>query len=284
MCGQIFPISRISFSQIKRHDPSVYSIDLVVSMPWTFSHPAVVFPIKQAKYFRWLSLPALILGSLSPDLFYSLTWYRAASVAHEYLGWFYTGLPLCILVYWLTQKMAPALNRMSPLAVHTMNKLTIRHTLIIFISLYIGALTHIVWDGFTHESGAFVREISFLQIKLFAMSDSQEIAFYKLLQHLGSAGGFAYLCYKYFQFHRFQPIEIKNKNNKKLKRLIILGGLAFVSTLPFAYWLTPKINGFNFNRFVYLELTLTVPVFLLIVLTFGWRLYVKDKPLMVNSD
>lgn len=253
-------------------------------MPWTFSHPAVVFPIKQAKYFRWLSLPALILGSLSPDLFYSLTWYKAASMAHDSIGWFYAGLPLCLLVYWLTQKMAPVLNRMSPFTIHTMNKLTIRQTLVVFISLYIGALTHIMWDSFTHESGAFVREISFLQMKLFAMSDSQEIAFYKLLQHLSSAGGLAYLCYQYFQFHRMQPNEIKSENKKKLKRLIVIGGLAFVSTLPFAYWLTPKVNGFNFNRFVYLELTLTVPVFLLIVLLFAYRLNTLYKQNRVAND
>lgn len=253
-------------------------------MPWTFSHPAVVFPIKQAKYFRWLSLPALILGSLSPDLFYSLTWYHAASVAHDSIGWFYTGLPLCILVYWLTQKMAPALNRISPFIIHTINAPSVRQGLIVVISLYIGALTHIVWDSFTHESGAFVREISFLQMKLFAMSDSQEIAFYKLLQHIGSAGGLAYLCYQYFQFHRMQPHEIKIENNKKLKRLIVLGGLACISTLPLAYWLTPKANGFNFNRFVYLELTLTVPVFLIIVLIFAFRLNVRYQQNRVDSD
>lgn len=253
-----------------------YLIDPVVSMPWTFSHPAAVLPIKQVKYLRWLSLPALILGSLSPDLFYSLMWYHTASVAHEYIGWFYTGLPLCILVYWLIQKMAPALNRVSPFTIYPMNTLSVRQIWVIFISLYIGALTHIVWDGFTHETGAFVREISLLQMKLYSISDSQEIFFYKILQHIGSLGGLAYLCYQYFQFHQLQPCEIKSENNKKLIRLVVIGVLASVLTLPLAYGLTPEENSFNFNRFIYLELTLTVPVFLLIVLIFGWWLYAKQ--------
>ncbi|MGJ7384461.1 DUF4184 family protein, partial [Morganella morganii] len=28
-------------------------------MPWTFAHPAIVFPLKQSRYGRWLNLPAL---------------------------------------------------------------------------------------------------------------------------------------------------------------------------------------------------------------------------------
>ncbi|XKD94380.1 DUF4184 family protein [Morganella morganii] len=37
-------------------------------MPWTFSHPAVVFPLKQSCFGLWLNLPALITGSVSSDL------------------------------------------------------------------------------------------------------------------------------------------------------------------------------------------------------------------------
>ncbi|MER3003064.1 DUF4184 family protein [Morganella morganii] len=29
-------------------------------MPWTFAHPAIVFPLKKSRYGRWLNLPALI--------------------------------------------------------------------------------------------------------------------------------------------------------------------------------------------------------------------------------
>lgn len=73
-------------------------------MPWTFSHPAVVFPIKQSRFGHFLSLPALILGSLSPDLFYSMMWYSAATTAHDLIGWLYTGLPLCLLITIFVQK------------------------------------------------------------------------------------------------------------------------------------------------------------------------------------
>ncbi len=67
-------------------------------MPWTFAHPVIVFPLKQSRYGRWLNLPALITGSVSPDLLYSSGMYRAADEAHHFTSWFYTGLPVCLAV------------------------------------------------------------------------------------------------------------------------------------------------------------------------------------------
>ncbi|WP_340619085.1 DUF4184 family protein, partial [Xenorhabdus entomophaga] len=68
-------------------------------MPWTFSHPAVVFPLKSLPRGRLLNLPALITGSLSPDLFYSVGLYDVATTAHHLPGWFYTAFPLCLLIF-----------------------------------------------------------------------------------------------------------------------------------------------------------------------------------------
>ncbi len=54
-------------------------------MPWTFSHPAAVFPLKNFPGGRLLNLPALITGSLSPDFFYSVGLYDIATTAHDYM-------------------------------------------------------------------------------------------------------------------------------------------------------------------------------------------------------
>lgn len=59
-------------------------------MPWTFSHPAVVFPLKQSRIGKYLNLPALVVGSTSPDLLYSFGLYQSATTAHNLVGWFYT--------------------------------------------------------------------------------------------------------------------------------------------------------------------------------------------------
>ncbi|WP_163591107.1 DUF4184 family protein, partial [Klebsiella variicola] len=83
---------------------------------------------------------------------------------------------------------------------------------------------HIVWDSFTHETGTAVRIFSILQTQLLqGMTDSQELAIYKLLQHLGSVLGLIYLCWKYVQYQREQESDIQLKNRLKLFRLIGIG-------------------------------------------------------------
>lgn len=238
-------------------------------MPWTFSHPAIVFPLKHSRWGRFLNLPALILGSLSPDLLYSFGLYRFASTAHHVVGWFYTAFPLCIFIYVMVYLLIEPLKQIIPFPMQKNKLWNRRYFFILILSLFLGAMTHIIWDSFTHESGAVVRNFSLLQFNFIHMSDKQEIAIYKLLQHMGSLLGLIYLCFKYYQYHKTQPNFIQTENVVKLKNLsyitVISGGLA----LPVAYYLTPRVTSFHFNRFVYLELTLTVPFFFGLVVIFA---------------
>lgn len=134
-------------------------------MPWTFSHPAVVFPIKQSRIGKFLNLPALIIGSISPDLFYSVGLYNISTTAHHFTGWLYTAFPLCIVIFILLSMLSSSLNKALPIPIKAYNQWSLRGYIIIGISLFIGAATHIIWDGFTHETGSFVRNIVFLQYK-----------------------------------------------------------------------------------------------------------------------
>ncbi|QLR03262.1 DUF4184 family protein [Providencia rettgeri] len=229
-------------------------------MPWTFSHPAVVFPIKHSFLGKWLSLPAMILGSLSPDLLYSFGLYRLASEAHHIVGWLSIGLPLCFIIYVIILKLASPLSTVIPFVIKKTQAWSILSICILAISFFIGALTHIVWDSFTHDTGTMVRSWSFLQFNL-SMTDKQEIAIYKVLQHSGSLLGLLYLSYQYWRYYRKQTKVQQNIDNQKLKKIIGIGTASLLFALPIAYYLTPKLPNFHFNRFVYLELTMTVPFF-----------------------
>ncbi|WP_272677155.1 DUF4184 family protein [Providencia huaxiensis] len=249
-------------------------------MPWTFSHPAVVFPIKQSRFGRFLSLPALILGSLSPDLFYSMMWYSAATMAHDLIGWLYTGLPLCLLITIFVQKSAFFLHYAVPFPLKSRSVSSLRQFCIVVLSFYIGAASHIIWDAFTHQSGAFVRHAEFLQLVVFNMTDSQEIAIYKLLQHLGSLLGALYLLIKYKQFYRRQSAVQQQQYAKKLMVLLKIVIISACVSLPFAYNLAMKGDALSFNRFVYLELTLLVPVFFTASILFALIKYQRQRKAM----
>ncbi|HEQ1857029.1 TPA: DUF4184 family protein [Providencia alcalifaciens] len=253
-------------------------------MPWTFSHPAVVFPIKHSFLGKWLSLPAMILGSLSPDLLYSFGLYQLASEAHHVVGWLSIGLPLCFIIYAIILKLAAPLSTVIPFVIKksprwSIRDIGIRNIAILAISFFIGALTHIVWDSFTHDTGTMVRSWSFLQFNL-SMTDKQEIAIYKILQHSGSLLGLLYLSYQYWRYYRKQTQIQQHIDKQKLKKIMGIGAISALFALPIAYYLTPKLPNFHFNRFVYLELTMTVPFFFGGLVIYGvWAYFYQRRQL-----
>ena len=66
-------------------------------MPWTFAHPAAVVPLR--RYCPGLlSFPALVIGSLTPDLGYHLRMMRLAHYAHTAEGSLVVCLPAGLLL------------------------------------------------------------------------------------------------------------------------------------------------------------------------------------------
>lgn len=229
-------------------------------MPWTFSHPAVVFPLKHSRFGRGLNLPALVTGSLSPDLLYSFGLYRAAGDAHHFGGWFYTGLPFCLLLILIFHYLSEPLKKILPVPVTDPLTRSWRDNAVVLISLFIGAATHIIWDAFTHETGTVVRAVSLLQASVLqGMTDGQEIAVYKVLQHLGSLLGAGYLCLVYIRYQRRLDAAQQQENRRKFIRLAGLAVFSALCALPVTLWLAHRTNGFHVNRFVFYELSLTVP-------------------------
>ncbi|MEQ4777041.1 hypothetical protein ABN078_02240 [Providencia huaxiensis] len=109
------------------------------------------------------------------------------------------------------------------------------------------------------------------------MTDSQEIAIYKLLQHLGSLLGALYLLIKYRQYYRRQSKAQQQQYAKKLMVLFIIAIVSACVLLPFTYKLAMTGAVFNFNRFVYLELTLLVPVFFTASILFALIKYQRQR-------
>ncbi|CAI3922282.1 unnamed protein product [Commensalibacter communis] len=249
-------------------------------MPWTFSHPAVVFPIKQSKIGKFLNLPALIIGSISPDLFYSVGLFKLATKAHHIIGWIYTAFPLCVVLFIIFSIFLTNLNKILPITIEPYKKLDLSKFLIIIFSLFIGAVTHIVWDGFTHKTGSFVRNIHFLQYNLIETisSNRQELRIYKFLQYAGSVFGLLYLCLKYRQYRKkLNPVE-QEQNIIKLYQLCKLAILSIGISLPFAYFLTQQYKIFNINKFIFNELRIAELVFFALIFIIAlWIKYRKNE-------
>ncbi|MDI2113718.1 DUF4184 family protein [Commensalibacter nepenthis] len=231
-------------------------------MPWTFSHPAIVFPLKQSRMGKFLDLPALVIGSISPDLFYSVGLFKLATRAHHFISWFYTAFPLCIVLFIVISILSRSLSKILPIPIEPNKQWNVINCIVIACSLFIGAATHILWDGFTHETGSFVRSIDFLQYNLMSIiTDTQELRIYKFLQYIGSILGLIYLYLKYRHYQRNLKFSEQKENIKKLYQLCKLAIFSLGISAPFALYLAQTNTAFNINKFVFHELRIAELIF-----------------------
>ena len=125
-------------------------------MPFTGSHPAAVLPLLR------LGLPAsaLVIGSLTPDLPYYFDLPVTAAQTHSLTGALGADLILGISAYLIWHLLlvppliwvAPAgLQRRIPDRLRAGPRLSTAGDLArVSLALAIGALTHVLWDAFTH--------------------------------------------------------------------------------------------------------------------------------------
>lgn len=179
-------------------------------MPFTFSHPAIVLPLKNI-FGKWLSLTGLIIGSLTPDFEYFLRMKIQSDYSHTLLGalWFNLplGLTLCFIFHTIIKK--PLIEN-TPYFIQsrtqTLKNLNwtayfMNNWAIVSMSVLIGAYSHIFWDSFTHPH-AFFTDLFELNKRL----NGTEIPIYKILQHLSTLIG-GIVIVRYFIKQKTEPIE-----------------------------------------------------------------------------
>jgi uncharacterized protein DUF4184 len=137
-------------------------------MPWTFSHPATVLPLRRFCP-MYLSFAGLVIGSMIPDLGYYIHFSGLARLAHTFPGRILvclpTGLMLLAALYIIRKPLwflLPQPHRAvlqpvidAPLSLRPTNLLGVA------ISVVFGAWTDILWDAFTHKNGLVVKHVVF---------------------------------------------------------------------------------------------------------------------------
>ena len=142
-------------------------------MPFTFSHPAAILPLRRIKF---LQTVPLIVGSITPDLPYYFPARftpaglgRVMSQTHTPMGTLWLDIPIGVAVLLfayllrgpLTALMTP---RARALCLDSIERLKQGkwNWLLAMLGIYVGAWTHLAWDSFTHENGWMVRRIAAL--------------------------------------------------------------------------------------------------------------------------
>jgi len=164
-------------------------------MPFPLAHPAAVVPLK--RYFpRYFDFPALIVGSLSPDVGYCFGRLQVENFSHRFWGTIGFCLPVGALLLWLFVLLrTPLVNKMAERYRKLFLPLCLRPLgppLVLVLSLLVGAWTHILWDSFTHKFGWFVVRLPILQIPL-AIWGSHKLRVFGVLWYACSFAGVAWL-------------------------------------------------------------------------------------------
>jgi hypothetical protein len=136
-------------------------------MPYTISHAAAVLPFS-----HWLRrlrvLSATVIGSMVPDLGYLMPVHPSRMLTHSALSLVTFSLPLGLLCYWVFQRLmkTPLLSLLPDQAYMRWRPFAApaaldspRQWLLAAGGVLAGAVTHLAWDGFTHEGARGMRMI-----------------------------------------------------------------------------------------------------------------------------
>jgi lipid-A-disaccharide synthase-like uncharacterized protein len=169
-------------------------------MPFTFAHPAIVLPLKHLPK-RWYSLTGLIIGSMTPDFEYFIRMQVKSNYSHTLPGLFWFDVPLGMLlglIYLLAVRdklivnLPEFLNRRFIKYLNQPLKISILSIAVMTCSVFIGAASHLFWDGFTHPHAYFVQR--FPSLATTVNLGGQRVFIYKILQHCSTLVGFAVIA------------------------------------------------------------------------------------------
>lgn len=204
-------------------------------MPFPLAHPALVLPLRRFCP-RWLSFPALVIGSISPDLSYLFARWGADGLAHRPLAGFLFSVPAGLVflggLYFashLAVRLLPSWFGTAggnPRAEFSFRGLFQGRRwqvslMIILLSLLVGTASHVLWDSFTHKTGWLARGVPLLQAPLFSLF-GRTIRPHHLLWYVSSFGGAACIAYAWQRWRERAPSVPELGTAQRVLRSILL--------------------------------------------------------------
>ncbi len=180
-------------------------------MPFTLAHAAAAYPFRRTR----LVLSALIFGTFAPDLEFFLRFAPRGPFSHSFPGLFLFCLPVGFGVFWIFHDLVKEpLAALMPRAVrerivpgiYPMSLRRPLHLLLILVSILIGALTHDLWDSFTHNRRWPSEDIPLLH-EVFTVPLVGDVHVYKFLQYASTIFGLAVLYFWFRHWLRTAPVQ-----------------------------------------------------------------------------
>lgn len=233
-------------------------------MPFTFSHPAIVLPLRYLPQ-KWFSLTGLIIGSLTPDFEYFIRMKVKSNYSHTFYGILWFDLPLAILLAFIFHNIVrnelfnnlPQIikSRVFVFSKFNWNTYFKSNWIIVIISTTIGIASHLFWDSFTHDHGYFVIHISELKHSVYLFN--KEIPVLKIAQHLSSFIGAIIIL---FAFSKLPKENITTTPTNKSYWIYIILFSILIITIRF-------LNGLNFKAYGNIIVSIISALLISLILT-----------------
>jgi hypothetical protein len=252
-------------------------------MPWTFAHPAAVLPLRRLCP-RWLSLPALILGTLAPDLGYYAGLLDWSTFCHTPLGIAAGCLPLGLVLLALLLRFSRLLTVLIPAPHRQIVRGQLQRPAralpielaVAVLSILLGAATHVLWDSFTHAGRWGVALAPFLDEPAF-IAAGRQFRVFNVLQHLSTALGLAAMAVVYRRTIRSQtgmaPPSSAALEGRRIRLLLAGIGCSVLIGILAAYGLAQTTESASVSLFVVRAVVWSTTCFVALFLTasLAWR-------------
>jgi hypothetical protein len=211
-------------------------------MPITPAHAAAAWPVHRA--WRRMPLAALVIGTQSPDLEYVLRLEPRGKFAHSPAGLVVFCVPATLLLWWTWRAFVrPALVPLLPPGLQRAaeapppGRRTDVLPLAIFAAL-LGAATHVLWDGFTHQDGWAVALWPVLEQRAFGPTSQ---TWFSLFQYASSVIGLVIVAIWIAVELRRYPPEARRFASGQRERLLRVTG--FVVGVGFVVGIANAVIG-----------------------------------------
>jgi Domain of unknown function (DUF4184) len=211
-------------------------------MPYTIAHAAAVLPFSRL-FARWKMLSAVVIGSMVPDFRVFIPWQLARFETHSLQALITFVLPVGLLTYWIFQRFVKAAvvevlpegpyARWHPFA-RSASLRSVRQWLSAALGILIGAMTHLVWDAFTHDGSRGVRLFPALEDPLFDIG-RRHVVGVRLMQDLGSLLGlFVVLAFAAYSLRRGREPPLPNRLVSPAERINWMSAYAVGAVIAIA--------------------------------------------------
>ena len=165
-------------------------------MPFTISHAAAVLPFARPLA-RWRLLSATVIGSMVPDFGFLMPWRPARIETHSAISLLTFCLPVGLATFWIFQQLikGPVTAVLPDAAYARWRGLaapadigSLKQWVLGALGVLAGAVTHLVWDGFTHEGARGVRMMPILDDPVVDIAGHRLVGV-RLLQDVSSLAG-----------------------------------------------------------------------------------------------